>query len=122
MTADPPFSPTTEADLYEYLAGRALGIVTQALIDKARLTAPVLAGAPVIERWAGLRPKAVGRDPMVGRHPDHANLSLMTGGFKVSFGLAHALSRAVLDEIEGGALDVPPSFTVPAHFEAAGRV
>ncbi|WP_313528009.1 FAD-binding oxidoreductase [Shinella sp.] len=92
------------------------------LIEKARMMAPVLAHTPVVERWAGLRPKAIGREPMVGRHPDHANLSLMTGGFKVSFGLAHALARAVLNEIEGGTLDVPPSFTVPAHFEEAGRI
>jgi glycine oxidase len=92
------------------------------LIEKARLMAPVLADAPVIERWAGLRPKAIGREPMVGRHPDHANISLMTGGFKVSFGLAHALARTVLSEIKGGTLDVPPSFTVAAHFEAAGRI
>ncbi|WP_411033020.1 NAD(P)/FAD-dependent oxidoreductase [Shinella sp. BYT-45] len=93
-----------------------------ALIGKARRMAPVLADAPVVERWAGLRPKAIGRDPMVGRHPDHANLSLMTGGFKVSFGLAHALARALLDEIEGGTLAVPPSFTIAAHFEEAGRI
>jgi glycine/D-amino acid oxidase-like deaminating enzyme len=92
------------------------------LIEKARLMAPVLAEAPVVERWAGVRPKAIGREPMVGKHPDHGNLSLMTGGFKVSFGLAHALARAVLNEIEGGTLDVPPSFTVPAHFEEAGRI
>lgn len=92
-----------------------------AVIEKARLLAPVLAEAPVVERWAGLRPKAVGREPMVGRHPDHSAVSLMTGGFKVSFGLAHALSRAVLNEIKGGALCVPPSFTVAAHFEEAGR-
>src|SRR5690348_2300964 len=31
MIADTPFSPTTEADLHEYLAARALGLVTQAL-------------------------------------------------------------------------------------------
>ncbi|WP_337184754.1 FAD-binding oxidoreductase [Shinella sp.] len=92
------------------------------LVGKARRMAPALADAPVVERWAGLRPKAIGREPMVGRHPDHANISLMTGGFKVSFGLAHKLARAVLDEIKGGTLDVPPSFTVPAHFEEAGRV
>jgi glycine/D-amino acid oxidase-like deaminating enzyme len=84
--------------------------------------APVLADAPVVERWAGLRPKAIGREPMVGRHPDHPAVSLMTGGFKVSFGLAHALARAVLDEIEGGTPGVPPSFTVAAHFEEAGRL
>lgn len=93
-----------------------------ALIEKARLMTPILADAPVVERWAGVRPKAIGREPMVGRHPDHANFSLMTGGFKVSFGLAHALARAVLNEIEGGTLDVPPSFTVSAHFEEAGRI
>ena len=93
-----------------------------ALIEKARAMVPVLSDAPVVERWAGLRPKAVGREPMVGRHPDHANISLMTGGFKVSFGLAHALAREVLHEIEGGTLGVPPSFTVPAHFDEAGRV
>lgn len=93
-----------------------------ALIEKARHMAPILADAPVVERWAGLRPKAIGREPMVGRHPDHANISLMTGGFKVSFGLAHALAREVLNEIEGGTLGVPPSFTVAAHFEEAGRI
>lgn len=93
-----------------------------ALIARARQMAPVLAEAPVVERWAGLRPKAIGREPMVGRHPDHPTVSLMTGGFKVSFGLAHELARAVLDEIKGGTLGVPPSFTVAAHFEEAGRV
>jgi glycine oxidase len=92
-----------------------------ALIDKARRMAPALADAPVEERWAGLRPKAIGREPMVGRHPDHARVSLMTGGFKVSFGLAHALARQVLDEMKGGTLGVPPSFTVSAHLQEAGR-
>lgn len=92
------------------------------LIEKARHMAPVLGDAPVVERWAGLRPKAIGREPMVGRHPDHPNISLMTGGFKVSFGLAHMLARAVLNEIKGGTLGVPPSFTVAAHFEEAGRI
>lgn len=92
-----------------------------ALIDKARRMAPVLANATVVERWAGIRPKAIGREPMVGRHTDHANISLMTGGFKVSFGMAHALAREVLTEIKGGTLDVPPSFTVSAHLDEAGR-
>jgi glycine/D-amino acid oxidase-like deaminating enzyme len=91
------------------------------LIDKARRMAPVLADAPVVERWAGLRPKAIGREPMVGRHPDHANVSLMTGGFKVSFGLAHALANAVLDEVKGGTLCVPPSFSFTAHLDEARR-
>jgi glycine oxidase len=92
------------------------------LIDKARRMAPVLVDAPVVERWAGVRPKAIGREPMVGRHPDHANVSLMTGGFKISFGIAHKLAREVLNEIKGGSLGVPPSFTVQSHLQEAGRV
>ncbi|MCG5477435.1 MAG: FAD-binding oxidoreductase, partial [Sinorhizobium fredii] len=63
-----------------------------ALVDRATALAPVLRDAPVIERWAGLRPKATGREPMVGRHPDHQRLSVLTGGFKVSFGMAHVLA------------------------------
>lgn len=92
------------------------------LIDKARQMAPVLVDAPVVERWAGVRPKAIGREPMVGRHPDHANLSMMTGGFKISFGIAHKLAREVVNEIKGGSLGVPPSFTVQSHLQEAGRV
>ena len=92
-----------------------------ALLDKARGVAPILGDAAVVERWAGLRPKAIGRDPMVGRHPDHPRISLMTGGFKVSFGIAHALARAVVGEIKGDTLCVPPSFTVAAHLEEAAR-
>ncbi len=38
-----------------------------ALMDAAREIVPALSTAEVIERWAGLRPKAIGRDPMVGR-------------------------------------------------------
>lgn len=92
------------------------------LIARARAMAPLLGDAPVAERWAGLRPKAIGRDPMVGRHPDHARIHLMTGGFKVSFGLAHALARAVVNGLEGGTpADVPPSFRVEAHLLEADR-
>ncbi len=98
---------------------------TDALLEdilvKARRLAPALVEAPVIERWAGLRPKAIGRDPMVGRHPDHPGLSLMTGGFKVSFGLAAALARAVIGELaDGTPADMPSSFTVEAHYARAG--
>ncbi|MCG5476317.1 MAG: D-amino-acid oxidase, partial [Sinorhizobium fredii] len=70
----------------------------------------------VIERWAGLRPKATGREPMVGRHPDHQRLSVLTGGFKVSFGMAHVLAGLVIDEITGQTtIDLPQSFRCETH-------
>ncbi|XUY26093.1 NAD(P)/FAD-dependent oxidoreductase [Agrobacterium sp. rho-8.1] len=86
-----------------------------ALIAHARQIVSLLAHAPVIERWAGLRPKAIGRDPMVGRHPDHSRIIALTGGFKVSFGLAHRLADAALDAMVGKTMDVPESFTLEDH-------
>jgi glycine/D-amino acid oxidase-like deaminating enzyme len=87
-----------------------------ALIDRAVALAPNLRGAPVIERWAGLRPKATGREPMVGRHPDHERLSVLTGGFKVSFGMAHVLAGFVIDEIAGRrSVELPQSFRCETH-------
>ncbi|MGV1870059.1 NAD(P)/FAD-dependent oxidoreductase [Agrobacterium rosae] len=85
------------------------------LIAKARQIVPSLASAVVVERWAGLRPKAIGRDPMVGLHPDHPRVVALTGGFKVSFGLAHRLADAALDAVLGKPMDVPPSFTLDDH-------
>lgn len=93
-----------------------------ALIAEARLLAPVLQTAEVIERWAGLRPKAIDRDPMVGPHPAHDHVHALTGGFKVSFGIAHLLADAALDAIAGHALPLPHSFSLAHHVSvAAGR-
>jgi glycine oxidase len=94
----------------------------EALLGRARAVVPMIDGAEVVERWAGLRPKAIGRDPMVGRHPEHERFSLMTGGFKVSFGIAHALAGAVVAQMKDGTpLDAPSSFGVEAHMLEARR-
>jgi glycine/D-amino acid oxidase-like deaminating enzyme len=94
-----------------------------ALIAAARELAPVLRDAPVIERWAGLRPKAIDRDPMIGAHPAHANLLALTGGFKVSFGLAHRLAEAVVHMAVGTPVPfaMPENFSFSSHITAASR-
>ena len=92
-----------------------------ALIVEARQLAPVLETALVVERWAGLRPKAVDRDPMVGPHPEHARVHALTGGFKVSFGIAHLLADAALDAISGQALPLPDSFSLAHHVSVAAH-
>ncbi|MCC2610808.1 NAD(P)/FAD-dependent oxidoreductase [Neorhizobium petrolearium] len=98
---------------------------TDALLDdlivRARALVPALKDAQVIERWAGLRPKAIDRDPMVGPHPDHPNVIALTGGFKVSFGLAHELAEAALDAASSREMRVPASFTLTSHLEMASR-
>lgn len=93
-----------------------------ALIEKARQIVPSLGNATVIERWAGLRPKAIGRDPMVGTHPDSPRIVALTGGFKVSFGLAHRLADAALDTVLGKVPDVPAGFTLEDHIRVSNRI
>lgn len=90
-----------------------------ALIARARDMSPMLADAPVVERWAGLRPKAIDRDPMIGHHPDHPHILALAGGFKVSFGLAHKLADAVLDALAGKPMNVPESFLLENHLTVA---
>jgi glycine oxidase len=111
---------TSENSFAEPLSTDAL---LDPLIAAARDMAPVLRDAPVIERWAGLRPKAIDRDPMVGPHPLHPHLHALTGGFKVSFGLAHRLAEAVVAPIAGEKLsfDLPESFALSSHITAASR-
>ena len=87
--------------------------------ERARKVWPMLAEAPVVERWAGLRPKAGDRDPMIGRHPDHSHILALAGGFKVSFGLAHTLADAVLDALAGRPMAVPESFLLENHIPVA---
>ncbi len=94
-----------------------------ALIAGAREIVPTLRDAVVVERWAGLRPKAIDRDPMIGRHPDHPRLIALTGGFKVSFGLAHRLAEAAIciaGDTDCGFL-LPESFAISSHIAAASR-
>ncbi|MBY5699372.1 NAD(P)/FAD-dependent oxidoreductase [Rhizobium leguminosarum] len=93
------------------------------LIETARDIVPMLRDAPIVERWAGLRPKAIDRDPMIGRHPDHRRLIALTGGFKVSFGLAHRLAEAAIciaGDTDCGFL-LPESFAISSHIAVASR-
>lgn len=91
------------------------------LIRRARDLVPMLGDAPIIERWAGLRPKAIDRDPMVGSHPDHPHVIALTGGFKVSFGLAHKLAEMAVDLAIGREIALPASFTLQNHLAVASR-
>ncbi|MCM2291116.1 FAD-binding oxidoreductase [Allorhizobium sp. BGMRC 0089] len=91
------------------------------LLQRAVALVPSFRNAPVLERWAGVRPKAVERDPMVGPHPDLPRLIALTGGFKVSFGLAHRLAQAALLPLLGSGPVLPASFTLAHHLQCAGH-
>jgi glycine oxidase len=85
------------------------------LLAKARDLMPQLRDAQVIERWAGLRPRAVGREPMIGAIEAVPNVIALAGGFKISFGLAHSLAAQALKCVIGQAPDVPPNFRLEKH-------
>lgn len=89
------------------------------LLVDACTVVPSLAGAPVLERWAGLRPKAAGRDPMVGAVAGAAKLVALSGGFKVSFGLAHFLADAALETVCGHTPVIPSGFRLQEHVSIA---
>ena len=59
---------------------------------------------------------------MVGRLPGHANVSVLTGGFKVSFGIAHSLAAHLITAIGDNryATGLPPSFSPESHLKEAG--
>jgi glycine oxidase len=83
------------------------------VIEKARTLIRALRDAEVIERWAGIRPKAIGRDPLVGPVPGHTNVIALTGGFKISLGMAHRLADSALDYILGrNTAPLPENFTL----------
>lgn len=86
-----------------------------AVIDAARALCPALRGARVVERWAGLRPRARGRVPMLGPLGAAPEVIAALGGFKVGFGLAPAVGAAVADMLEGRDPGLPAAFAPAAH-------
>ncbi|MCY6382046.1 NAD(P)/FAD-dependent oxidoreductase [Hoeflea prorocentri] len=86
------------------------------VIAKASRLCPALEGARVLERWAGLRPKAVRRDPMIGVVPGCKRTTVATGGFKITFGIAHKMAACALDfALDDQCPSLPESFTIDAH-------
>lgn len=75
------------------------------VIARARAAVPALQDAPVIDRWAGVRPRARSRAPVLGVHPVYADQFIANGGFKIGFGMAPKVAQVmadlVLDRVDG---------------------
>tara|TARA_R110002020_G_scaffold133917_1_gene298868 strand:- start:5071 stop:6267 length:1197 start_codon:yes stop_codon:yes gene_type:complete len=92
------------------------------IIKRARKLCPLIKHAPVIRRWAGVRPRAVGTDPMLGPVPGAPGVLAMTGGFKISFGIAHRMADCLVAAITGtDGPEAPHSFSVEHHAAKAAR-
>lgn len=90
------------------------------LLVRAGGLVPALAGAPVIERWAGIRPRPPGREPVVGPVPGLAGVWVAGGGYKIGFGIAHSVGDAVVAGILGQKAPnpLPETFDPAIHFGA----
>ncbi len=82
------------------------------ILRRAQQAVPALQGVEVIERWAGVRPRAKSRAPMLGAWPGRSKHFIANGGFKIGFGMApkvaEVMAKLMLDQIDA----IPKGFTV----------
>ncbi|MEM6374054.1 MAG: FAD-binding oxidoreductase [Pseudomonadota bacterium] len=86
------------------------------VVARARAAVPALADAEVIGRWAGVRPRARSRAPMLGPWPDRPGHFIANGGFKIGFGMAPKIAEVMADLVLEGHDALPDGFRVEASF------
>ncbi len=82
-----------------------------ALLEKARALCPRLADAPVVERWAGIRPRAAAGEPVVGWVAP--GVLLASGGYKTGFATAPVVADLVARLASGEAAGRPAGIGAP---------
>lgn len=80
------------------------------VIARAIKALPELANAPLLERWAGVRPRAKSRAPMLGDHPLRKGDFIANGGFKIGFGMAPKIGECMADLILEDRDTIPEAF------------
>ena len=98
---------TTERDFAD---GASTDAQLDDLIARARAALPVLSDAPVVARWAGVRPRSRSRAPMLGPHPFRAGEFVANGGFKIGFGMAPLMAERLADLVLDGRDAIPAEF------------
>ncbi len=81
-----------------------------ALHAKASRLVPEISHARVIARWAGIRPRAITRAPLLGRHPLKTGHFIANGAFKIGFGIAPLVGECLAELVLSGTCRIPPDF------------
>jgi glycine/D-amino acid oxidase-like deaminating enzyme len=81
-----------------------------AVLARAVTLCPDLGSAPVLARWAGVRPRARSRAPVLGAWPGRPGRYLANGGFKIGFALAPLAGELIADLVLEGRDAIPPAF------------
>lgn len=87
---------------------------TDELISRARDILPALQQAEIIGTWAGVRPRAKTRAPILGQWPGRTGHFIANGGFKIGFGMAPKVAQTMADLMLDGRDDIPQGFRVEA--------
>jgi len=90
------------------------------LLSDAVRMAPVLAGAPIVETWSGLRPDTPDHLPILGP-TDIEGLWMATGHYRNGILLAPATGRAMSEWITQGHTSMPVEGFSPMRFAGTGR-
>lgn len=85
----------------------------ETLYARAIASLPVLKDAPVLERWAGVRPRAKTRAPLLGAWPGRPGHFVANGGFKIGFGMAPKVAEVMVDLVLNGQDQIPEGFGFP---------
>lgn len=100
---------TSERD---YTNGATTDAQLDGVIAAACEAVPVLKDAPVLHRWAGVRPRSRSRAPMLGRLPGTQDTFIANGGFKIGFGMAPKVGEVMAGLMLDGADEIPQGFRV----------
>ncbi|MEO1704359.1 MAG: FAD-dependent oxidoreductase, partial [Pseudomonadota bacterium] len=76
----------------------------------AKTLVPAIVDAPVLQRWAGIRPRARSRAPLLGKWPRRPGHYIANGGFKIGFGMAPKVGVVMADLVLEGRDAIPPGF------------
>ncbi|MCB2136186.1 MAG: FAD-dependent oxidoreductase [Rhodobacteraceae bacterium] len=94
----------------EFADGALTDGALDALVARVRVICPALAKAPVIGRWAGVRPRAASRAPLIGPWPGRPGHYVANGGFKIGLGMAPKIATVMADLMLDVVSGIPEEF------------
>ncbi len=80
------------------------------VVARARALVPALGDAPVVERWAAVRPRARRGALWLGPDPERPGGFVANGGFRTGFGMAPLVAHWMTDLVLEGRDAIPPGF------------
>ena len=87
----------------------------ESLKNSAERMLPELAGVPIVQHWAGLRPGAPRGVPFIGALPGFRNLSINAGHYRNGLVLAPASAALLADLVTGRQTKIDPRPYDPAQ-------